>query len=77
MELSEIGKYVRDRRVELRLRQEDLSEMSGVNMKTVQQIEMGTGNPSYQTFSKLFEILGLTFNVEINRPEHADRGSVL
>ncbi|MEJ7560155.1 MAG: helix-turn-helix transcriptional regulator [Pedobacter sp.] len=69
MELSEIGNFVRERRIELRLRQEDLSEMAQVNMKTIQQIEMGTGNPGFQTFAKLFEILGLTFSVEINKPK--------
>jgi transcriptional regulator with XRE-family HTH domain len=68
MELSKVGEFIRERRIELRLRQEDLSEMAGVNMKTIQQIEMGTGNPSFRTFLKLFGILGLTFAVEINQP---------
>ena len=68
MELSKVGEFIRERRIELRLRQEDLSEMAGVNMKTIQQIEMGTGNPSFHTFLKLFKILGLTFAVEINQP---------
>ncbi|MBC7757501.1 MAG: helix-turn-helix transcriptional regulator [Phormidesmis sp. FL-bin-119] len=68
MELAEIGEFVRERRIELRLRQEDLSEMADVNMKTIQQIEMGTGNPAFQTFAKLFKVLGLNFLVEINQP---------
>lgn len=40
----------------LRLRQEDLSEMSEINMKTISQIESGTGNPSYMTLAKIFDI---------------------
>jgi len=69
MDLSEIGIYIKERRVELNLRQEDLSEMAGINMKTIQQIELGTGNPSYQTFAKLFNILGLRLTVDINHPK--------
>ena len=34
-ELSKVGEFIRERRIELRLRQEDLSEMAGVNMKTI------------------------------------------
>lgn len=65
MILSEIGDLMRDRRTILRLTQEDLSQMSGIGMRTIHQIETGKGNPSYQTLEHLFEILGLEFSVHI------------
>ncbi|MGY4384870.1 transcriptional regulator with XRE-family HTH domain [Pedobacter sp. UYP24] len=65
MELIKVGDLVNSRRTMLHLRQEDLSEMSGVNIKTIRQIELGKGNPSYLTLSKIFEILGLTFSVGV------------
>ncbi|PWS27541.1 transcriptional regulator [Pedobacter yonginense] len=69
MDLIEIGRIVNERRLMLRLRQEDLSEMSEVNMKTIQQIESGKGNPSLLTLSKLFEILGLDIRVVVKQTE--------
>lgn len=65
MDLTKIGEFIRQRRALLRLRQEDLSEMSEVNMKTIQQIESGKGNPSYLTLIKIFQILGLEMHLEV------------
>ncbi|WP_316752398.1 helix-turn-helix transcriptional regulator [Pedobacter gandavensis] len=60
-----IGELIKNRRSLLRLTQEDLSQMSGVGMSTIHQIEKGVGNPSYQTLERLFQILGLEFIVQI------------
>lgn len=65
MDLLKIGDLVNNRRTMLHLRQEDLSEISGINVKTIRQIESGKGNPSYLTLSKLFQVLGLTISVNI------------
>lgn len=69
MDLTKIGEFIRQRRALLRLRQEDLSEMSEVNMKTIQQIESGKGNPSYLTLIKIFQILGLEMHLEVKQIE--------
>lgn len=69
MDLTKIGEFIRQRRALLRLRQEDLSEMSEVNMKTIQQIESGKGNPSYLTLIKIFQILGLEMHLEVKHIE--------
>lgn len=69
MDLSEIGDLIKKRRAQLRLRQEDLSEMSEVNMKTIQQIESGKGNPSYFTLIKVLQVLGLEINLQIRQIE--------
>lgn len=49
----------------LRLTQEDLSQMSEIGMRTIHQIETASGNPSYQTLERLFQILGLEFSVHV------------
>lgn len=70
MELYQLGAFFRERRIFLQIRQEDLSEMSGINSKTIQQIELGKGNPSFATLEKLATILGLELVVQVKQPEH-------
>jgi transcriptional regulator with XRE-family HTH domain len=70
MNLIKIGELYRKRRTTLGIRQEDLSEMSGVNMRTIQQVEMGKGNPSFATLEKIAFILGLEILVQVKQTEH-------
>ncbi|SEV90665.1 Helix-turn-helix [Chitinophaga sp. YR573] len=65
MTILEIGDVMRKRRESLHLKQEDLSEMSGVGIKTIHLIEKGEGNPSYETLIKLFTILGMELIAKI------------
>lgn len=67
MELSEIAKTIGNRRASLRLRQEDLAEMSGVATKTIHSVEAGTSNPSLETLLKLANILGLEIVVQVKK----------
>ena len=64
MDLKEIGELVKKRREFLNLRQEDLSELSEINMRTIHLIEEGRGNPSFKTLSKLAKVVGM--NIEVN-----------
>ncbi len=68
MNLSEIGEFFSKRRGSLRLRQEDLSEMSGINIRTIQQVESGKGNPSFETLKAIASILGLEILVQVKQP---------
>jgi transcriptional regulator with XRE-family HTH domain len=70
MNLAQIGELIRDRRSFLRLRQEDLSEISGVTIKTIHLVEQGKGNPSFETLEKLASILGLEILVQVKQPKH-------
>lgn len=67
MKLDYLGKILEQRREQLQLRQTDLSEMSGVNVRTIIQLEKGQGNPSFFTLEKLLTILGLEIYVELKR----------
>jgi DNA-binding XRE family transcriptional regulator len=51
----------------LRLRQEDLSEMSGVAIKTIHLIEKGSGNPSIATMEKIATVLGLELMLQVRK----------
>lgn len=65
MNLSEIGKIIKQRRQFLRLKQEDLEELSKVNKKTIQQVETGNGNPSFETLDKLANVLGMEVSINV------------
>lgn len=69
MELSEIGKTVRQRREFLAIRQEDLAEISGVTARTIHLVESGKGNPSIETLNKLAAVLGLELIIQVRRPK--------
>lgn len=63
--LSIIGDAIKSRRKILRLKQEDLAEMSGIGIRTIHDVENGTGNPSFQTLAKIVEVLGLSILVKL------------
>lgn len=67
MNLKEIGELVKKRRELLNLRQEDLSELSRINMRTIHLVEQGNGNPSFETLRKLSEVLGLEISMGIKK----------
>jgi transcriptional regulator with XRE-family HTH domain len=63
MDLKIFGKIIREKRNNLNLRQEELSEKSGVAIKTIHSIELGKGNPAIKTILRIFNILELDFIV--------------
>jgi len=63
MDLKIFGKVVREKRSTLKLKQEELSEKSGVAIKTIHSIELGKGNPSIKTILRIFNTLKLDFIV--------------
>jgi y4mF family transcriptional regulator len=65
MNKVEIGQLIQQRRIGLSLKQEDLAEMTGITTKTIYSIENGKGNPSINSLSKLFEVLGLEMMVQV------------
>jgi transcriptional regulator with XRE-family HTH domain len=67
MTIAEIGQLITRRRELLQLRQEDLSEMSGIAIKTIHLIEKGSGNPSLATIEKIATVLGLEFMLQIRK----------
>ena len=59
---------IKDRREDLRITQETLAEMAGVNLRTLKQFERGKGNPTLQTLQKLADILGMEVTLQVKKP---------
>lgn len=64
---AKIDQIITDRREALKLRQQDLSEMSGVAIKTIHLIEKGLGNPSIATIEKIATVLGLELVLQVKK----------
>lgn len=62
-----LGSRIQERRKQLKIRQTDLAELSGVSLRTVISIENGTANPSVETLSKVVEVLGMELTLTIKQ----------
>ena len=65
MSKQSIGKQIKDRRKVLKVRQQDLAEISEVALRTVISTERGEGNPSLETLLKLAEALGMDLQLNV------------
>ncbi len=59
MDLKVFGQIIREKRNAIGLKQEELSQQSGVAIKTIHSIELGKGNPALKTILRIFNILSL------------------
>jgi transcriptional regulator with XRE-family HTH domain len=59
MHYSDLIKTIKVRREALKVTQENLSELSGVSLRTLKQFESGKGNPTLTTLQKIGDVLGL------------------
>jgi transcriptional regulator with XRE-family HTH domain len=69
MDLKSIGEQITKRRAQLKLRQEDLAEMSGVTVRSIYNLEQGNGNPSFETWNKICNVLGMEIIVQIRKTD--------
>ena len=56
---------IKQRRVLLGITQQDLSDFSGVGLRTIRQMEAGESNPSIETLSKILDTLGMEIDFKI------------
>jgi transcriptional regulator with XRE-family HTH domain len=63
--MIKIGNKIRQRRELLGLVRPKLSDLSGVNTRTIQLIEQGKGNPSLETLLRLIDPLGLNLELTL------------
>ncbi|WP_127127571.1 helix-turn-helix domain-containing protein [Pseudoflavitalea rhizosphaerae] len=62
------GETIRQRRLLLGLSQDQLSAHSGVNLRTIQLLEQGKGNPTIETLLQVTEPLGMKLELKIKQP---------
>lgn len=65
MNLVQVGETIKQRRQRLDIRQSDLADLAEVGLRTLIAIENGTGNPSFETLTKIVDILGLELNLTV------------
>lgn len=69
--LTYLGLHIRNARLNCGLTQQELADQSHVAIKTVQMIEKGQMNPSYEILYSLIKRLGISANTLFN-PEISD-----
>ena len=67
MNLIEIGQTIRKRRKFLSIMQKDLSEITGISLRSLIDIESGKGNPSINQLNKILDALGLTLKLTVGK----------
>lgn len=65
MHFLETFQIIRARREMMQVTQEALSEISGVGLRTLKQVESGKGNPTVRTLQKLADALGLEIVLQV------------
>jgi transcriptional regulator with XRE-family HTH domain len=60
-----LGLLIKERRKILKIRQEDLAEISDVALRTIVLVERGEGNPSLETLLKIAEVLGMELQLNV------------
>jgi y4mF family transcriptional regulator len=60
-----LGNIIKERRKILKIRQEDLAEISDVALRTIVFVERGEGNPSLETLLKITEVLGMELQLNV------------
>jgi len=63
MTKNEIGQIIKERRVYLGITQKDLAEIVGISLRSLVNIENGTGNPTIDQLNKILNALGITIKI--------------
>lgn len=67
MNTREAGSLIKKRRISLRIDQRTLSEISGIAVHTLSNIEAGKGNPTVTTLDRVLNALGMELRIEIRK----------
>jgi len=53
----------------LQVTQEMLSDLTGLGLRTIKELESGKGNPTLKTVQRIAEVLGLELDIKLKSPE--------
>lgn len=65
MNIEKIGQIIKSRRQSLKIKQQELADLAGVNINTIVATERGMGNPKIKTLLAICDVLGLQTIVEL------------
>jgi transcriptional regulator with XRE-family HTH domain len=63
----DISTILKERRATLNISQQELSEMAGVSVATIKDLERGLGNPSLKTVERIAVVLGLEIQLTLKQ----------
>ena len=63
----DIPTILKERHATLNVSQQELSEMAGVSLATIKDLERGVGNPSLKTLERIAVVLGLEISITRKR----------
>ena len=67
MEKTEIAEIIKKRRADLSITQSDLSEITGIGLRTLKRIEKGEGNVTLDVLTKILTVLGLEIGITVKK----------
>ena len=67
MNIEELGKLLKHRRMVLRLTISDLADLTGMSKTTISQIERGSSNPTFTVLQNIIEYLNLEMKIEVKK----------
>ena len=67
MNTKEIGYLIKKRRASLQIDQRTLSEISGIAVHTLSNIEAGGGNPTVATLDRVLSALGMELHIQVKQ----------
>lgn len=67
MNIFELIHTIKERRKTLGVSQVELSELSGVGLRTIKGLESGKSNPTIKTVEELLDVLGLELVVKTKK----------
>lgn len=65
MNIRDIGRAIRQRRILLKVSQKALGEISEVSVHALSNIESGKGNPTVKSLSQILNALGMELKADI------------
>jgi transcriptional regulator with XRE-family HTH domain len=65
MNTMEACRLIRKRRLSLRIDQRGLSEIAGISVHTLSNIEAGKGNPTVAILERVLNALGMELRIQI------------
>ena len=63
-QLALLGKTIREKRLSMNLRMEDVAKRANITRATLSAMEKGTGNCSALSIVKVLSVLGLSINID-------------
>lgn len=69
MNITDLSAIIKNRRKSAGISQRDLSELSGVAIHTISDLESGKGNPTLEVILRICDLLGLEIVILPRRPQ--------